>query len=63
MPKFDVAKADLECLVGKSFTVEEWEDLFLYAKCELDDVWEALSDQALQISFGNIELWHLYPSL
>ncbi|HIP89833.1 MAG TPA: phenylalanine--tRNA ligase subunit beta, partial [Thermococcus paralvinellae] len=40
MPKFDVAKADLERLVGKSFTVEQWEDLFLYAKCELDDVWE-----------------------
>ncbi|NJE46378.1 phenylalanine--tRNA ligase subunit beta [Thermococcus sp. GR7] len=40
MPKFDVSKADLERLVGKSFTVEEWEDLFLYAKCELDDVWE-----------------------
>ncbi|AHF79864.1 phenylalanine--tRNA ligase subunit beta [Thermococcus paralvinellae] len=40
MPKFDVAKADLERLVGKGFTVEEWEDLFLYAKCELDDVWE-----------------------
>ncbi|ASA77229.1 phenylalanine--tRNA ligase subunit beta [Thermococcus sp. 5-4] len=40
MPKFDVSKADLERLVGKTFTVEEWEDLFLYAKCELDDVWE-----------------------
>ncbi|NJE30865.1 phenylalanine--tRNA ligase subunit beta [Thermococcus sp. 18S1] len=40
MPKFDVSKADLERLVGKEFTVEEWEDLFLYAKCELDDVWE-----------------------
>ncbi|WP_457741739.1 phenylalanine--tRNA ligase subunit beta [Thermococcus sp.] len=40
MPKFDVSKRDLERLVGKSFTVEEWEDLFLYAKCELDDVWE-----------------------
>ncbi|KPU63019.1 phenylalanyl-tRNA synthetase [Thermococcus sp. EP1] len=40
MPKFDVAKHDLERLVGKEFTVEEWEDLFLYAKCELDDLWE-----------------------
>ncbi|ASJ12134.1 phenylalanine--tRNA ligase subunit beta [Thermococcus thioreducens] len=40
MPKFDVSKADLERLVGKEFSVEEWEDLFLYAKCELDDVWE-----------------------
>ncbi|ASJ04317.1 phenylalanine--tRNA ligase subunit beta [Thermococcus barossii] len=40
MPKFDVSKQDLERLIGKSFTVEEWEDLFLYAKCELDDVWE-----------------------
>ncbi|CAD5243914.1 phenylalanine--tRNA ligase subunit beta [Thermococcus camini] len=40
MPKFDVSKRDLERLVGKTFTVEEWEDLFLYAKCELDDVWE-----------------------
>ncbi len=40
MPKFDVSKDDLEKLVGESFTVEEWEDLFLYAKCELDDVWE-----------------------
>ncbi|MBO8173755.1 MAG: phenylalanine--tRNA ligase subunit beta [Thermococcus sp.] len=40
MPKFDVAKDDLERLIGKSFTVEEWEDLFLYAKCELDDIWE-----------------------
>ncbi len=40
MPKFDVSKRDLERLIGKSFTVEEWEDLFLYAKCELDDVWE-----------------------
>ncbi|WP_297092296.1 phenylalanine--tRNA ligase subunit beta [Thermococcus sp.] len=40
MPKFDVSKADLERLVGRTFTVEEWEDLFLYAKCELDDVWE-----------------------
>ena len=40
MPKFDVSKADLERLIGKTFTVEEWEDLFLYAKCELDDVWE-----------------------
>lgn len=40
MPKFDVSKSDLERLIGKSFTVEEWEDLFLYAKCELDDVWE-----------------------
>ncbi|MCD6140258.1 MAG: phenylalanine--tRNA ligase subunit beta [Thermococcus sp.] len=40
MPKFDVAKHDLERLVGKEFTVEEWEDLFLYAKCELDDIWE-----------------------
>ncbi|WP_258084666.1 phenylalanine--tRNA ligase subunit beta [Thermococcus thermotolerans] len=40
MPKFDVSKADLERLVGKTFTVKEWEDLFLYAKCELDDVWE-----------------------
>ena len=40
MPKFDVSKTDLERLVGKTFTVEEWEDLFLYAKCELDDVWE-----------------------
>ncbi len=40
MPKFDVSKDDLERLVGESFTVEEWEDLFLYAKCELDDVWE-----------------------
>ncbi|WP_324735647.1 phenylalanine--tRNA ligase subunit beta [Thermococcus sp. SY098] len=40
MPKFDVAKEDLERLIGKSFTVEEWEDLFLYAKCELDDIWE-----------------------
>ncbi|AIF69823.1 phenylalanyl-tRNA synthetase [Palaeococcus pacificus DY20341] len=40
MPKFDVSKDDLERLVGKSFTVEEWEDLFLYAKCELDDLWE-----------------------
>ncbi|ALV63070.1 Phenylalanyl-tRNA synthetase beta chain [Thermococcus sp. 2319x1] len=40
MPKFDVAKHDLERLIGKEFTVEEWEDLFLYAKCELDDVWE-----------------------
>ncbi|NJE55178.1 phenylalanine--tRNA ligase subunit beta [Thermococcus sp. 21S9] len=40
MPKFDVSKWDLERLVGREFTVEEWEDLFLYAKCELDDVWE-----------------------
>ncbi|WP_297479344.1 phenylalanine--tRNA ligase subunit beta [Thermococcus sp.] len=40
MPKFDVSKSDLERLIGRSFTVEEWEDLFLYAKCELDDVWE-----------------------
>lgn len=40
MPKFDVSKTDLERLVGKTFSVEEWEDLFLYAKCELDDVWE-----------------------
>lgn len=40
MPKFDVSKRDLERLVGKEFSVEEWEDLFLYAKCELDDVWE-----------------------
>ncbi|RLF90323.1 phenylalanine--tRNA ligase subunit beta [Thermococci archaeon] len=40
MPKFEVSKDDLERLVGKSFSVEEWEDLFLYAKCELDDVWE-----------------------
>ncbi|WP_048148234.1 phenylalanine--tRNA ligase subunit beta [Palaeococcus ferrophilus] len=40
MPKFDVSKSDLERLIGKSFTVEEWENLFLYAKCELDDVWE-----------------------
>ncbi|WP_297438762.1 phenylalanine--tRNA ligase subunit beta [Thermococcus sp.] len=40
MPKFDVSKRDLERLVGKTFTVEEWEGLFLYAKCELDDVWE-----------------------
>ncbi|AAL81114.1 phenylalanine--tRNA ligase subunit beta [Pyrococcus furiosus DSM 3638] len=40
MPKFDVAKSDLERLVGREFSVEEWEDLVLYAKCELDDVWE-----------------------
>ncbi|NJF25980.1 phenylalanine--tRNA ligase subunit beta [Thermococcus sp. Bubb.Bath] len=40
MPKFDVSKRDLERLVGKTFSVEEWEDLFLYAKCELDDMWE-----------------------
>ncbi|ASJ09761.1 phenylalanine--tRNA ligase subunit beta [Thermococcus siculi] len=40
MPKFDVSKRDLERLVGKEFSVGEWEDLFLYAKCELDDVWE-----------------------
>ena len=40
MPKFDVSKSDLERLIGKEFTIEEWEDLFLYAKCELDDVWE-----------------------
>ncbi|AEH24710.1 phenylalanine--tRNA ligase subunit beta [Pyrococcus yayanosii] len=40
MPKFDVSKEDLERLIGKSFTLEEWEDLVLYAKCELDDVWE-----------------------
>jgi phenylalanyl-tRNA synthetase beta chain len=40
MPKFDVSKRDLERLVGHEFSVEEWEDLFLYAKCELDDVWE-----------------------
>ncbi|GAB6102640.1 phenylalanine--tRNA ligase subunit beta [Thermococcus atlanticus] len=40
MPKFDVSKDDLERLVGETFTVEEWEDLFLYAKCELDDMWE-----------------------
>ncbi|NJE84676.1 phenylalanine--tRNA ligase subunit beta [Thermococcus sp. CX2] len=40
MPKFDVSKTDLERLVGKTFSVQEWEDLFLYAKCELDDVWE-----------------------
>lgn len=40
MPKFDVSKTDLERLVGKTFSVEEWEDLFLYAKCELDNVWE-----------------------
>ncbi|AFK22676.1 phenylalanine--tRNA ligase subunit beta [Pyrococcus sp. ST04] len=40
MPKFDVSKSDLERLIGKSFTIEEWEDLVLYAKCELDDVWE-----------------------
>ncbi|WP_297420454.1 phenylalanine--tRNA ligase subunit beta [Thermococcus sp.] len=40
MPKFDVSKSDLERLIGKSFTVEEWEDLFLYAKCEMDDSWE-----------------------
>jgi len=40
MPKFDVAKHDLERLVGEEFTVDEWEDLFLYAKCELDDIWE-----------------------
>jgi len=40
MPKFDVSKRDLERLIGKDFTVEEWENLFLYAKCELDDVWE-----------------------
>ncbi|ASJ03180.1 phenylalanine--tRNA ligase subunit beta [Thermococcus profundus] len=40
MPKFDVSKRDLEGLVGKEFSVEEWEDLFLYAKCELDDMWE-----------------------
>lgn len=40
MPKFDVSKRDLERLVGKTFSVEEWEDLFLYAKCEMDDVWE-----------------------
>ncbi len=40
MPKFDVSKDDLERLVGQTFTVEEWEDLFLYAKCELDDMWE-----------------------
>lgn len=40
MPKFEVSKDDLEKLVGKTFSVEEWEDLFLYAKCELDDVWD-----------------------
>ncbi|CAB50290.1 phenylalanine--tRNA ligase subunit beta [Pyrococcus abyssi] len=40
MPKFDVSKSDLERLVGRSFSLEEWEDLVLYAKCELDDVWE-----------------------
>ncbi|MFA4640188.1 phenylalanine--tRNA ligase subunit beta [Pyrococcus kukulkanii] len=40
MPKFDVSKSDLERLIGKEFSVEEWEDLVLYAKCELDDVWE-----------------------
>nr|WP_206205602.1 phenylalanine--tRNA ligase subunit beta [Thermococcus sp. CX2] len=40
VPKFDVSKTDLERLVGKTFSVQEWEDLFLYAKCELDDVWE-----------------------
>ena len=40
MPKFNVSKRDLEGLVRKSFTVEEWENLLLYAKCELDDVWE-----------------------
>jgi len=40
MPKFDVSKRDLERLIGKEFTIEEWEDLFLYAKCEMDDVWE-----------------------
>ncbi|MDV3104817.1 phenylalanine--tRNA ligase subunit beta [Thermococcus waiotapuensis] len=40
MPKFEVSKSDLERLVGKSFTVEEWESLFLYAKCELDGFWE-----------------------
>ena len=40
MPKFDVSKDDLERLVGQTFTFEEWEDLFLYAKCELDDMWE-----------------------
>ncbi|ASI99757.1 phenylalanine--tRNA ligase subunit beta [Thermococcus celer] len=40
MPKFDVSKADLERLIGKEFSVEEWEDLFLYAKCEMDDVRE-----------------------
>lgn len=26
MPKFDVSKRDLERLVGKEFSVEEWED-------------------------------------
>lgn len=40
MPKFDVSKSDLERLIGRSFSIEEWEDLVLYAKCELDDVWE-----------------------
>ncbi|MEO2151642.1 MAG: phenylalanine--tRNA ligase subunit beta, partial [Thermococcus sp.] len=40
MPKFDVSKRDLERLVGKEFTVEEWADPSLYATCELEDVWE-----------------------
>ncbi|RLF91386.1 phenylalanine--tRNA ligase subunit beta, partial [Thermococci archaeon] len=40
MPKFDVSKSDLERLIGREFSIEEWEDLVLYAKCELDDVWE-----------------------
>ncbi|ASJ10896.1 phenylalanine--tRNA ligase subunit beta [Thermococcus sp. P6] len=40
MPKFEVSKRDLEGLVGKEFRVDEWDDLFLYAKCEMDDVRE-----------------------
>lgn len=37
MPKYDVRKEDLERLVGKSFTLEELEDLLFDLKAELDD--------------------------
>ncbi len=37
MPKYEVRKEDLERLVGRSFTLEEIEDLLFDLKAELDD--------------------------
>ena len=38
MPKYEIRKGDLERLVGRSFTLEELEDVFFDIKAELDDV-------------------------
>ncbi len=49
MPKFDVSKSDIERLVGKTFSVDEWGDVLLYSKCELDNVREEHGEVYLKI--------------